>query len=87
MTISGWTPSTESSFLEADMNSTCSRAFNSGLDRADISAADPVCLVTQLDYTLATLTPEPASIALVATGLVGMAGIGRRNRGKPRVAG
>jgi hypothetical protein len=60
---------------------TMSRAFDwdgvAGNSRPDI---DDAALVTQFGRTPVTATPEPATIALVASGLAGVAGYRRRRR-------
>lgn len=66
--------------VEADQSSSVtSRAYESG---DGFSAAAPIGLVTQFTYDVlpVTSTPEPATLTLTATGLLGLAGWYRRGR-------
>lgn len=76
--VSNWSAAPAYSSFDADAVSTCSRAVESVYQGSPNNFADDGCLVTQIDYRVVTATPEPASMVLVATGLIGIAGVSRR---------
>jgi hypothetical protein len=75
---STWTEG--SSNFNASITSLCSRAVNSTFNGASNNFADGRCLDTELHYSPVVATPEPSTIALVASGIAGLGGFARRRR-------
>ncbi len=73
-----------SSQFEASMTPFCSRALNSTFNGGSANVADNACLDTEIHFSPAGVvgTPEPSTVVLMASGLVGLVGVARRRRVK-----